>query len=111
MSIHKFYKLAKNELFTINRSITGKGIRKSLYLVKKEFPTLKIYNIPSKTKVFDWEVPSEWNVVDAYVLDKDNKKIINFKKNNLHLVGYSAKINSTINKKKLFKQLIIKYIV
>ena len=100
MSFHKFYKLAKNKLFTINRSITGKGIRKTLYLIKKEFPALKIYNISSKTKVFDWEVPDEWNVVDAYVLDKDNKKIINFKKNNLHLVGYSTKINSIINKKK-----------
>ena len=105
MSFHKFYKLAKNKLFTINRSITGKGIRKTLYLIKKEFPALKIYNISSKTKVFDWEVPDEWNVVDAYVLDKDNKKIINFKKNNLHLVGYSTKINSTINKKKLFEHL------
>ena len=105
MSFHKFYKLAKNKLFTINRSITGKGIRKTLYLIKKEFPALKIYNISSKTKVFDWEVPDEWNVVDAYVLDKDNKKIINFKKNNLHLVGYSTKINSIINKKKLFEHL------
>ena len=102
MSFQKFYNLAKNRLFTINRSITGKGIRKTLYLIKKEFPDLKIYKVPSKTRAFDWEVPSEWNVSDAYVLDKNNKKIIDFKKNNLHLVGYSTKINSTINKRKLF---------
>jgi aminopeptidase-like protein len=105
MPFQKFYNLAKNRLFTINRSITGKGIRKTLYLIKKEFPDLKIYKVPSKTRAFDWEVPSEWNVSDAYVLDKNNKKIIDFKKNNLHLVGYSTKINSTINKRKLFKHL------
>ena len=80
MSVKKFYNLAKNRLFPINRSITGNGIRKTLHLIKKQFPELKIIKIPSKTKVFDWVVPSEWNVTDAYVLDKNNKKIIDFKK-------------------------------
>ena len=98
MSVKKFYNLAKNRFFPINRSITGNGIRKTLHLIKKQFPELKIIKIPSKTKVFDWVVPSEWNVTDAYVFYKNNKKIIDFKNNNLHLVGYSNKVNLKISK-------------
>ena len=105
MSIKKYYNLAKNTLFPICRSITGNGIRKTLKIIKKEFPDLKIYNIPSGTRVFDWKIPPEWNVSEAYVLDKYNNKIINFKKNNLHLVGYSTPINKLLNKTKLFKHI------
>lgn len=105
MSVKKFYNLAKNRLYKINRSITGSGIKKTLQIIKNQFPDLKINKIPSKTKVFDWIVPSEWNVTDAYVLDKYNKKIIDFKKNNLHLVGYSINVNTKLNKKKFFDHL------
>ncbi len=84
MSIKRFYKLGKNELFPICRSITGNGVRKTLRIIKKNFSKLKIYEVQSGTKVFDWNVPSEWNVNDAYVIDKNNKKIIDFKKNKLH---------------------------
>ena len=78
-------KLGK-KLFPICRSITGQGTLKTLKIIKNEIPNLKIKSIKSGSKVFDWNVPDEWNVKDAYVLDKKNKKIINFKKNNLHLV-------------------------
>jgi aminopeptidase-like protein len=105
MSVKKFYKLAKNELFPICRSITGNGVRKTLKIIKKNFPKLKIHEIPSGTKVFDWNVPPEWNIDDAYVIDKNNKKIIDFKKNNLHLIGYSTPINKILSKKKLFKNI------
>jgi len=74
MSVQKYYNLAKNTLFTINRSITGKGIRKTLYLIKKEFPKLKIYKVLSKTRAYDWEVPSEWNVSDVLYWTKIIKK-------------------------------------
>ena len=87
--ISKYYNIAKNRLFLLNRSITGQGVLKTLKIIKKEFPELKIKKIKSGTKVFDWKVPEEWNVNNAYVLDKNNKKIIDFKKNNLHLLGYS----------------------
>ena len=80
MSVKKYYNLAKNTLFPICRSITGNGVKKTLKIIKKEFPNLKIYYIPSGTRVFDWKIPPEWNVSDAYVLDKHNNKIINFKK-------------------------------
>jgi aminopeptidase-like protein len=105
MSIKRFYKLGKNELFPICRSITGNGVRKTLRIIKKNFSKLKIYEVQSGTKVFDWNVPSEWNVNDAYVIDKNNKKIIDFKKNNLHLIGYSVQINKILKKKKLFKNI------
>ena len=106
MSIKKFYNLGKNELFPICRSITGNGVRKTLKIIKKYFPKLKVYEVPSGTKVFDWNVPPEWNINDAYVIDKNNKKIIDFKKNNLHLVGYSMPINKILTKKNYLKIFI-----
>ena len=105
MSVKKYYSLAKQRLFPICRSITGNGVRKTLKIIKKEFPKLKIYSVPSGTKVFDWNIPPEWNIKDAYILDKDNKKIVDFKNNNLHLVGYSVPINKFFSKKKLFNHI------
>ena len=105
MSVEKYYNLAKHTLFPICRSLTGSGIRKTLNIIKNEFPKLKIYNVRSGTKVFDWNVPPEWNVSNAYVIDKHNKKIIDFKNNNLHLVGYSIPVNKILAKNKLFNHL------
>ena len=105
MSSDKFFSIAKNDLFPICRSLTGKGIRKTLQIIKKEFPILKIHKIKSGTKVFDWTIPPEWNLYDGYILDKYNKKIVDFKKNNLHVVGYSVPINKFLSKKKLFKHI------
>ena len=105
MTIKKYYNIAKRKLFHINRSLTGSGVRKTLNILKKEFPKLKIKKMRSRTKVFDWNIPAEWNVTDAYVIDKYNKKIIDFKKNNLHLIGYSIPIKKNISKKELFKNL------
>ena len=105
MSVKKYYSLARQKLFPICRSITGSGIRKTLKIIKNEFPKLKIYNVPSGTKVFDWNIPPEWNIKDAYILDKNNKKIVNFKNNNLHLVGYSIPVNKFFSKKELFNHI------
>ena len=105
MTIKKYYNIAKKKLFPINRSLTGSGVRKTLNILKNEFPKLKIKKMRSRTKVFDWNIPAEWNVTDAYVIDKYNKKIIDFKKNNLHLIGYSIPIKKKISKKELFKNL------
>jgi len=76
----KIYNLAK-VLFPINRSITGDGVRETLNILKKVNPLLKIKKIPSGTKIFNWTVPEEWNVKDAWIKDSKNKKIIDFKKN------------------------------
>jgi len=105
MTIKKYYNIAKTKLFTITRSLTGDGVKKTLNIIKKELPTLKIRKFKSGTKVFDWNIPEEWNVTDAYVIDKYNNRIIDFKKNNLHLVGYSIPIKKNITKKELFKNL------
>ena len=97
----KYFELGKIKLFPICRSLTGYGIKKSLKIIKNEFSSLKIKKIKSGTKVFDWKVPNEWNIKDAYVKDKFGQKIIDFKKNNLHLLGYSQPIKKKINKKKI----------
>ena len=91
--------LAK-KLFPICRSLTGNGNRKTLNIIKKFLPKLKITEIPSGKKFSDWTVPLEWNVNDAYI-ESNGKKIIDFKKNNLHLVGYSQPVNKIINKSEL----------
>ena len=105
MSIKKYYNISKTKLFPITRSLTGDGVKKTLNIIQKELPKLKIKKFKSGTKVFDWNIPEEWNVTDAYVIDKYNNRIIDFKKNNLHLVGYSIPIKKNITKKELFKNL------
>jgi len=105
MSIIKYYNIAKTKLFPITRSLTGNGVKKTLKIIQKELPKLKIKKFKSGTKVFDWNIPEEWNVTDAYVIDKYNNRIIDFKKNNLHLVGYSIPIKKNITKKELFNNL------
>lgn len=102
---YKYYNIGKKKLFPIYRSITGVGNLKTLKIIKREFPKLKIKYFKCNTKVFDWVIPSEWNIKNAYVLDKSNKKIIDFKKNFLHIIGYSKPIKKKISKLNLLKIL------
>jgi aminopeptidase-like protein len=78
-----------NELFPICRSITGEGVRETLRLIQKRIP-LEMHEVPTGTKVFDWTVPLEWNVTDAYVANEAGVRVIDFKANNLHLMSYST---------------------
>ena len=100
----KIYLLAK-KIFPICRSLTGKGNRKTLKIIKKVLPELKVHEIKTGEKVFDWKVPNEWNVSEAYIVGPNKKKIIDFKNNNLHLVSYSTPINQSISFEKLKKKL------
>ena len=93
------------QLWPINRSITGNGVRETLSILKEHMPNLKQYEIPTGTQVFDWEIPKEWNIKDAYILDPDGNKIIDFKENNLHVVGYSTPINTTLSLQELIPHL------
>ena len=93
--------------FYINRSLSGQGTRKFLVNIKKKIKNLKIKEIRSGTKVFDWTVPDEWNVTDGYIMKRNGEKIINFKENNLHIVGYSAPVNQMMNFKELKKKFIL----
>ena len=93
------------ELYPINRSITGEGVRRTLDLIKKKVPLRKKF-FKSGKKVFDWIIPKEWNIKKAYILDlKNNKKHANFNVNNLHIVGYSQPINRIINLDELKKHI------
>ena len=87
------------------RSLTGAGVRETLKIIKKECTNLQIKKVRSGTKVFDWTVPPEWNISEAYVIDKYGDKIIDFKKNNLHIIGYSTPIQKKLKKNELFKNL------
>lgn len=82
------------ELFPICRSLTGNGVRETLRILQRELPGLEIHEIPTGTKCFDWTVPDEWNVRDAYVLGPDGEKVIDFGDSNLHLVGYSEPVDT-----------------
>jgi len=77
------------QLFPINRSLTGEGVRETLSRIKKIIPQLVLKEIPTGTKVFDWTVPKEWKIREAYIITPDGEKICDFSENNLHLVGYS----------------------
>lgn len=103
--MRKLITLAK-KLYPINRSITGKGVIQTLKIIKtNHLPKLKIKKIRSGTIVYDWKIPPEWNIKNAFIKDESGKKIIDYKKNNLHIVSYSKKINRYIGKKELDKHL------
>ena len=102
--VDEMIKLIK-ELFPINRSILGPGISKSLYILKKYNNKIIIKKINSGTKVFDWIVPKEWICKKAYLEDDNGKKILDFKDNNLHIVGYSKNTKTTLKYDELSKKL------
>lgn len=93
------------KLWPLNRSITGKDLRKTLQVIKKQIPNLTINSIPSGAKVFDWTVPKEWIVNEAYLVGPEGNKICDFSDNNLHLLGYSYPFQGKISLKELKKHL------
>ena len=92
------------ELYPICRSITGDGFRQTMEILRRHVP-LKIHEIPSGTQVFDWTVPKEWNIRDAYVLNSRREKIIDFQKSNLHVVNYSIPVHKLVSLEELKEHL------
>lgn len=86
------YKIAER-IFPICRSLTGEGVRRTLNILSEYASGMKIYNVPSGTQVYDWVIPKEWIIRDAYIEDEEGNHIIDFKKNNLHVLGYSAPVD------------------
>ena len=87
------FALAK-ELWPIPRSITGPGVRETLGIIKRELPDLQIFEVPSGEAAFDWIVPNEWTIREAYIEDEAGNRIVDFQKNNLHVVGYSTPVDT-----------------
>jgi aminopeptidase-like protein len=88
----QMYALAAR-LYPICRSITGEGVRETLDVVRQHIP-LAVHEVPSGTEVFDWTVPKEWNVRDAYVANARGERVIDFRQHNLHVVQYSAPVRA-----------------
>lgn len=88
------------ELYPICRSITGDGVRQTLARLQMDIP-LQLRDVRSGTKVFDWTVPREWNVRDAYVKNSRGERVIDFRSHNLHLVSYSVPVRATMSLEQL----------
>ena len=101
---NKMYELIK-ELFPINRSLSGEGVRETLRILKRENPELNIHEIKSGTQVFDWTVPKEWNCKEAYIITPDGRKICDYNENNLHLIQYSVPFEGEVDLDELQKHL------
>jgi aminopeptidase-like protein len=92
------------ELFPICRSITGDGLRRSLARLGDVIP-LVTHEVATGTQVFDWTIPKEWNIRDAYIKDAAGRRVIDFQQNNLHVVNYSAPVNARMSLSELRSRL------
>ena len=92
------------ELFPICRSITGNGVRETLNIIGRHIP-VETHEVPSGTAVFDWTVPREWNIRDAYVKNARGEKVIDFRKSNLHVISYSTPVRAKMPLEELKKHL------
>jgi len=79
------------ELYPICRSMTGDGVRRTLEIVRRDIP-VQVREVPSGTSVFDWNIPKEWNIRDAYIKDASGRKVVDLARSSLHVVGYSVPV-------------------
>ena len=94
-------------IFPICRSITGNGVRETLNIMREYAPEIMINEVPSGTQVFDWTVPAEWNIEDAYVENEAGERVIDFKETNLSVVGYSLPMDETFSLEELKKIVFV----
>lgn len=92
------------ELYPICRSITGDGLRETLRIINKYIP-LEVREVPTGTEVFDWKIPKEWNIRDAWIKNSEGEKIIDFQESNLHVLNYSTPIEKNISFNELKEHL------
>ncbi|MCR4692059.1 MAG: DUF4910 domain-containing protein [Lachnospiraceae bacterium] len=102
----EMYELA-GKIFPLCRSLTGEGVRGTLGILsdflKKDGLEFIIHEVPSGTEVFDWTVPKEWRIREAYIEDDAKNKIIDMKDNNLHVMGYSTPVDRLVSLDELKK--------
>lgn len=89
------------ELYPINRSLTGSGVRKTLDCIKQRLPELALLEVPSGSSAFDWTIPDEWDISEAFIEDSAGQRIIDFANHNLHVVGYSGPVDVTLSLEEL----------
>lgn len=92
------------ELYPICRSITGNGVRQTLRHIQHHIP-LTIHEVPTGKQVFDWTVPKEWNIEDAFIKDAEGEKVVDFRESNLHVVGYSVPVQKKLSLEELKKHV------
>jgi len=89
-------------LYPMPRFLTGDAVRETLRILQQEYlPELVIHEVPTGTRAFDWIVPKEWNVWDAYIITPEGEKICDFQKLNLHVVGYSVPVDKEVSLEEL----------
>lgn len=82
-------------LFPLCRSITGDGVRRTLDIIAESI-SLQVHEVPTGTQVFDWSVPREWNITDAYIKDSSGKRVVDFRASSLHVMSYSVPVAATM---------------
>src|SRR6056297_1478301 len=91
-------------LYPICRSITGDGVRESLQILREHIP-LSVHEVPTGTEVFDWTIPKEWNIRDAWIKGPDGEKVVDFKECNLHVLNYSTPVHKEVSLEELKEHL------
>lgn len=84
------------ELYPICRSITGEGVRQTMKIIQNRIP-LQVVEVATGEKVFDWQVPKEWNINEAWIKNSKGQKIIDFADSNLHVMNYSVPVNKKVS--------------
>jgi aminopeptidase-like protein len=92
------------ELYPLHRSITGDGVRATLARLRAQVP-LVVHEVPSGTRVFDWTVPDEWNVREAWIADASGRRVVDLERSNLHLVHYSVPVHTRLPLSELRRHL------
>lgn len=100
------YNLVK-ELYPICSSITGEGFRNRINIIKSYLPDLQIFEVKSGTEVYDWIIPPEWNIYEAYLEDNLGRRVVDFRNSNLHVLGYSQSVDINLDKNELSKYIYL----